>query len=50
MTESTKKPAEATEMSTADSTRYEAPHVERVLTKEMLEAEVLYAGQPTAPR
>ena len=47
MIESTKKPAEETEMSTADATRYEAPRVERVLTKETLEAEVLYAGEPT---
>ena len=48
MTETPKKPAEATEMSTADATRYEAPRVERVLTQETLEAEVLYAGEPTA--
>ena len=48
MTESTKNPAEATDMSTADATRYEAPRVERVLTKETLDAEVLYAGEPNA--
>jgi hypothetical protein len=48
MREPTKKPAGPTEMSTADATTYEAPRVERVLTQEMLEAEVLYAGEPTA--
>ena len=48
MTESTKKPVGPTEMSTADAAGYEAPRVERVLTREALEAEVLYAGEPTA--
>lgn len=47
MTESTKKPAGPTE-TTAAATGYEAPRVERVLTRETLEAEVLYAGEPTA--
>jgi hypothetical protein len=48
MAESTKKPAAPTEMSTEGPTGYEAPRVEQVLTQETLEAEVLYAGEPTA--
>jgi hypothetical protein len=49
MDESTQKPA-PTETSTPGAPGgYEAPRVERALTQETLEQEVLYAGRPSVP-
>jgi hypothetical protein len=48
MSEPTKKPGGPGEPSRAEvPAGYEAPRVEQVLTQEKLEAEVLYAGEPT---